>query len=92
MLNKPDIVKFLKVNELAAEIQEIQDDIKLSDYIPDRVKNNQELTEDKIVFAGIDLEDYEVIKYIIDKQKGKNILGLGYIKSIFGHQPFQMVQ
>ena len=80
MLNKPDIVKFLKVNELATEIQEIQDDIKLSDYIPDRVKNNQELTEDKIVFAGIDLEDYEVIKYIIDKQKGKNILGLGYIK------------
>lgn len=80
MINKQDIEKFLKVNELAAEIQEIQDDIKLSNYIPDRVKNNQELVEDKIVFAGIDLEDYEVIKYIIDKQKGKNILGLGYIK------------
>ena len=80
MLEPYDIQKFIKLNTLAAEIQEIQDDIKLSDYIPDRVKNNQELIEDKIVFAGIDLEDYEVIKYIIDKQKGKNILGLGYIK------------
>lgn len=80
MLNKPDIVKFLKVNELAAEIQEIQDDIKLSNYIPDRIKNNQEIIKDKIVFAGIDIEDYDVIKYVIDKQKGKDIFGLGNIK------------
>lgn len=74
------INKFMKINELAHEIQELQDDIKLNDFIPDRIKNNLKIKRDRIVFAEIDLEDYEIIKFIIDKQKDKNILNLGYIK------------
>ena len=74
------IKKIVRMNELASEIQEIQDDVKLGNFIPDKIKNNLEIPEDKIVFAGIDLEDYEVIKYIIDKQKGKDIFNLGCIK------------
>lgn len=75
-----NIQKFMKINELAAEIQNLQNDIKLGEYIPDRIKGNLEIAEDKIVFAGIDLEDYEVIKYVLDKQKGKDIFNLGCIK------------
>ena len=75
-----NIKKFIKMNELASEIQEIQEDVKLGEFISDRIKNNQEIIKDKIVFAGIDIEDYNVIKYIIDKQKGKDIFGLGSIK------------
>ena len=66
-----NIKKFIKMNELASEIQEIQEDVKLGEFISDRIKNNQEIIKDKIVFAGIDIEDYNVIKYVIDKQKGK---------------------
>lgn len=72
--------KFIKVNTLAHEIQELEKDIKLNEYIPDRIKNNLKINNDKIVFTGIDLEDYHAIKFIVDKQKGKDIVNLENIK------------
>lgn len=75
-----DIQKFIRLNTLAAEISEMHDEVKLQDFVSDRIKEGKEIPSDKIVFIEIQMEDYQHIKSIIDKLKGKDIFGLGDIK------------